>query len=201
MLDFIFSIIVLIFSVVIHEVAHGYAAYLLGDKTALYAGRLTLNPLKHLEWFGSFILPVISYATGGILLGWAKPVPYNPYNLKNTRWGEALVAVAGPASNGMIALVFGLCVQYGQSFLSGGFITMALMITIINIVLMVFNLVPIPPLDGSKILFAVVPSPSLQGIYERYGFFILILFIFFGWAYLSPIINTLVRILTGFSPM
>jgi Zn-dependent protease len=201
MLDFIFSIIVLIFSVVIHEVAHGYAAYLLGDKTALYAGRLTLNPLKHLEWFGSFILPVISYATGGILLGWAKPVPYNPYNLKNTRWGEALVAVAGPASNGMIALVFGLCVQYGQSFLSGGFITMALMITIINIVLMVFNLVPIPPLDGSKILFAVVPSPSLQGIYERYGFFILIIFIFFGWAYLSPIINTLVRILTGFSPM
>src|SRR6185369_136655 len=111
--DFIFSIIILIFSVIIHEVSHGYAAYMQGDNTAKYAGRLTLNPLKHLEWFGSFFLPVISYFLGGFIIGWAKPVPFNPYNLRNHRWGEALVAVAGPAANILIALIFGLSIRFG----------------------------------------------------------------------------------------
>src|SRR3977135_632093 len=107
-INFVFSIIILIFSVIIHEVSHGYAAYLQGDNTAKYAGRLTLNPLKHLEWFGSFILPLMSYLLGGFIIGWAKPVPFNPYNLRNQRWGEALVALAGPASNICIAVFFAI---------------------------------------------------------------------------------------------
>jgi Zn-dependent protease len=119
-LDFIFSIIILIFSVVVHEVSHGFTAYKLGDNTAKYQGRLTLNPLKHLEWFGSFILPIITYVSGGFILGWAKPVPYNPYNLSNQKWGEALVALAGPLSNIFIAIIFGILVRFdGLGILSG----------------------------------------------------------------------------------
>src|SRR3989344_934990 len=112
-IDFIFSIIILIFSVVIHEVSHGYAAYLQGDNTARFQGRLTLNPFKHLEWFGSFILPAMSYLFGGFIIGWAKPVPFNPYNLRNQRWGEAIVAFAGPLSNFCIALILGLLIRPG----------------------------------------------------------------------------------------
>ena len=93
-IDFIFSIAILIFSVVVHEVAHGYMAYWLGDNTAKYEGRLNLNPVNHLEWFGSFLLPVLSYTLGGFIIGWAKPVPFNPYNLKDQKWGEAKVAFA-----------------------------------------------------------------------------------------------------------
>ena len=108
--QFIFQILILIFSVVVHEVSHGYAALALGDKTAQDAGRLTLNPLKHLDPFGSIILPSLSYMLGGFIFGWAKPVPYNPYNLKNRKWGPAIVALAGPFANVSLAVVFGLIV-------------------------------------------------------------------------------------------
>ncbi|HEY4500581.1 MAG TPA: site-2 protease family protein [Candidatus Paceibacterota bacterium] len=105
--QFIFSLIVLLFSVVIHEISHGYAALFLGDRTAEYAGRLTLNPIKHIDLVGTIILPVISLLLpGSFLFGWAKPVPYNPYNLRNQRWGEAIVAAAGPLSNILLALIF-----------------------------------------------------------------------------------------------
>src|SRR5574343_687167 len=109
--DLIFSILILIFSVIIHEVSHGYAAYLQGDNTAKYAGRLNLNPLNHLEWFGSFFLPLMSYLLGGFIIGWAKPVPFNPYNLRNQRCGELFVAIAGPLSNIFLAIVFGLLLR------------------------------------------------------------------------------------------
>src|SRR3990167_3783928 len=102
---FLFQIIVLIMSAVVYEVSHGYAASLLGDETARYEGRLTLNPLKHLDFVGSFLVPFLAYSLGGFIFGWAKPVPYNPYNLRPGRWSEAMVAVAGPASNVAIALV------------------------------------------------------------------------------------------------
>src|SRR5581483_5504835 len=117
-INFIFEIVILILSAVVHEVSHGYAAYLQGDNTAQRAGRLTLNPLKHLEWFGSLILPAISYFLGGFIIGWAKPVPYNPYNLRNQRWGEALLAAAGPTANISIAMGLGLLVR--QGILVGG---------------------------------------------------------------------------------
>ena len=153
-LSIILIVVILILSVVIHEVAHGYAALWLGDTTAYYAGRLTLNPIKHLDMFGSVILPILLSFTG-FIFGWAKPVPYNPYNLKNRRWGELLVAVAGPASNIILALIFGLIIRFVN--LDAGLILVAGLIVQVNIVLAIFNLIPIPPLDGSKILFAILP--------------------------------------------
>ena len=200
MTDFIFSIIILIFSVIIHEVSHGYSAYLQGDNTAKYAGRLTLNPLKHLEWFGSFILPVISFFLGGFIIGWAKPVPFNPYNLRNQRWGEALVAIAGPASNICLALFFGLLLRFGVwTMLGAGFVYVATAIVFINLVLATFNIIPIPPLDGSKILFSFFPY-SMQGVrtfMERYSIFILLFFIFFLWQFILPAVSWEFHLLTG----
>ena len=112
-IDLIFSIAVLIMSIVIHEVSHGYAAYALGDPTAKYADRLTLNPFKHLDMTGSVIVPFITYMMGGFIFGWAKPVPYNPYNLKNQKWGPAIVGVAGPLSNFVTAAFFGTIIRFG----------------------------------------------------------------------------------------
>ncbi len=204
-IDFIFSILILIFSAVIHEVAHGYSAFLLGDNTAKYQGRLTLNPLKHLEWFGSLILPVISYFSGGFIIGWAKPVPYNPYNLRSElgrRWGEAIIALAGPLSNIFIALFFGILLRLGALSLFGdAFVHISIIIIFINLVLATFNLVPIPPLDGSKILFSFLPfsMSGLREFLERNGFFVLIFFILFLWDFLLPLIELEFRLITGLS--
>jgi Zn-dependent protease len=181
-IDFIFSILVLIFSVVVHEVSHGYSAYLLGDNTAKYQGRLTLNPIKHLELFGSIILPAVSYLTGGFIIGWAKPVPFNPYNLRNQKWGEAIVAVAGPLSNICIALFFGLLIRFGIASQFGqAFLYISSMIVMINLVLATFNLVPIPPLDGSKILFSLLPynMQYVRNFLERNQLFLVLIFVFF----------------------
>ncbi len=199
-IDFIFSILILIFSVVIHEVSHGYAAYRLGDNTALYQGRLTLNPLKHLEWFGSFILPLMSYFLGGFILGWAKPVPFNPYNLRNQRWGEAIVAVAGPVSNIVIALFFGLLIRFGVlSQFGPAFVYIASSIVFINLILATFNLIPVPPLDGSKILFSILPY-HMRGVrdwLEHNSIFILLFFVFFLWRFIIPVVYLEFRLITG----
>lgn len=205
----IFQIVVLIFSVVIHEVSHGYAALALGDKTAYYAGRLTLNPVRHIDLFGSILLPVFSLALGGIVFGWAKPVPYNPYNLRNQKWGPALVGIAGPGANIALALIFGTVVRFLPALADGvpglfvlNFMTIASTIALLNLVLAVFNLVPIPPLDGSKVLFAALPYQwhRLQAFLEQYGFFILLFFIFFFARWLSPIVIFLFRLITGTFP-
>lgn len=200
-IDFIFSILVLILSVVVHEVSHGYAAYLQGDHTAYREGRLTLNPLKHLEWFGSFILPVISHFLGGFIIGWAKPVPYNPYNLRNQRWGEAIVAFAGPLSNIIIAFVFGLLIRFGlpTGLFSQSFAGILATIVFINLILATFNLIPIPPLDGSKILFSVIPAgmQNIRTFLEQYGTFALLFFVFFLWKYILPIVSLEFRLITG----
>ncbi len=198
--DFIFSIAVLIMSVVIHEVSHGYSAYSLGDPTAKHEGRLTLNPLKHLDPFGSVLLPVMTYLLGGFIFGWAKPVPYNPYNLKNQRWGPAVVAVAGPASNVLIALVFGLILRFGGFvFLPESSIQIISIVVFINLLLAVFNLVPVPPLDGSKIFFAFTGRiwPDLEYFMEQWGFVILIFFIFFLFRFVFPVVLALFRLITG----
>jgi len=198
---FIFQILILIFSVVVHEVSHGYAALMQGDVTAKYEGRLTLNPLKHLDPFGSVILPLIlSLIPGGLMFGWAKPVPYNPYNLKNKRWGEVIVAAAGPVSNLLIALVFGLLIRFSQSLdLGKSFIELSVIVVLINVVLAIFNLMPIPPLDGSKILFGLFPKQTLklQAFFSKYNLIFLLVFIFFVWEYLTPVIMFVAEILTG----
>lgn len=208
-IPFLFQIGILIFSVVIHEVSHGYAALSLGDRTAEYEGRLTLNPIKHIDPFGSILLPMISYFAGGIIFGWAKPVPYNPYNLRNQKWGPAIVGAAGPLANIFLAVVFGLLFRFLPALAGGipgafaaNFMATAGMIALLNIALAFFNLVPIPPLDGSKVLFAVLPHQwrGLQYVLEQYGFFLLLIFIFFFSRWLVPIILFSFRLITGTAP-
>jgi len=162
-------IIILIFSVVLHEMAHGYAANWLGDPTARLAGRLTANPIPHLDPMMSVILPGLLVVTGSpILFGAAKPVPYNPYNFTNQKWGEAIVAVAGPAANVAIAIIFALLIRSAELLaLSPTFVTLAFQVVILNIFLALFNLVPIPPLDGSKILPKFLPL-ALAMQYEKF---------------------------------
>ena len=196
-IDFVFSIAILICSVVVHEVAHGLAAYLQGDKTAEYAGRLTLNPIRHLDPIGSFVVPVISYMLGGFIIGWAKPVPFNPYNLKNKRWGEAIVALAGPLSNLALALLFGLLIRVSPG-LPESFIAIASVIVYLNITLALFNLMPVPPLDGSKILFALLPTYSkVRSTLESGGLILVLVVIFVVWPLLSPLIGITFRLITG----
>lgn len=164
--DILFVIAVIIFSAVIHEVMHGVAADKLGDPTARYAGRLTLNPLPHLDPFGSVLLPILLAFSGSpFLFGWAKPVPYNPYNLRRGgRYGEAIVAAAGPAANFTIALLCALIMRTG---VLGAINDVLFLVVVINIMLGIFNLMPIPPLDGSKVLTVFLPL-SLRMSYERF---------------------------------
>ena len=159
--DTIFLIVVIIFSAIIHEVMHGVAADKLGDQTARYAGRLTLNPIPHIDLFGSIILPVLLALSGSpLFFAWAKPVPYNPYNLKPGRWSEAIVAGAGPASNLVIALIAGFLIQSGIAAPIAGTL---FLVVVVNVMLCIFNLIPVPPLDGSKVLEAFLPRPLAHG--------------------------------------
>lgn len=154
--------LILIFSIILHEVAHGYAAEKLGDPTARYAGRLTLNPIVHIDMLGSIILPLISILSpGGFIFGWAKPVPYNPYNLTRApKWGEAIVAGAGPATNFALALLFALFVRFSpdETFAAVCFMGVAS-----NLWLGFLNLIPVPPLDGSKVVEALLPRSVRYG--------------------------------------
>jgi len=207
-MEYIFLIVILIFSVVIHEIAHGSVAYYLGDPTAKYAGRLTLNPLKHLDPIGSVILPIFliimaRITGGGIIFGWAKPVPINPYNFRDQKYGSLKVSLAGPGANLVIALFFGLLLRFFPGFIN--LLGLALMFTYIiyiNILLAVFNLLPIPPLDGSHILFTFLPS-SMQNVkvfLQQFGFFILLFIIFFLFPWIAYIINWIFTLIVG-SPL
>jgi Zn-dependent protease len=155
----IITLIILILSIVIHEVSHGYAANWLGDPTARLAGRLSPNPLLHIDPIGSVLVPALLYISNAhFLFGWAKPVPYNPYNLRNQRWGEAFVAAAGPLSNFLIAGIFAILIRLSPALnFSADFTEMLGNIVFINILLAIFNAIPIPPLDGSKIIAPFLP--------------------------------------------
>lgn len=205
----IFQIIVLIFSVMIHEVAHGSVAYSLGDPTAKYEGRLTLNPLKHIDLFGSIIVPLMLllssavYSGPGIIFGWAKPVPVNPYNFKDQKWGTLKVSFAGPAINFAVAIFFGLLLRFLNIPINSVFFQLMAIIIIYNISLGVFNLLPVPPLDGFHILLSVLPirfSEKTQMIFQQYGILILIFVIFSGGFYfVDSIIRSFFYLLTGLS--
>jgi Zn-dependent protease len=200
-MESIFILLVLLFSVVIHEVSHGYAALALGDNTAKYQGRLTLNPIKHLDPVGSFLVPLLGYFTGGVIIGWAKPVPFNPYNLRNQKWGEGLVAIAGPISNILIAAIFALIIRSASAngFVSEPFFFLTGYLVFINIILALFNMIPIPPLDGSKVLFALLPyrlQALRQGL-ERYGLVLVFIFVFTLWRFLTPMAGTVFAWLVG----
>lgn len=196
---YVFQIIVLIFSAVVHEYMHGWMAYRLGDSTAKDAGRLTLNPFAHLEWFGSFFLPLVMIISHmPFVFGWAKPVPYNPYNLRDRKYGDAKVGLAGPLGNFIIALFFGLFLR----FVPVGNLTFTALISLIvyiNLVLMVFNLIPIPPLDGSKILAVFLPE-RIRYKYlnsEKYGFIFVILFVMLAGDLIIPAVSFLYKIIVG----
>jgi len=199
--DAIFYIVILIMSVVIHEVSHGFVAEYFGDDTARNAGRLTLNPIPHLDIFGSILLPAVLVLTGSpFLFGWAKPVPYNPNNLSNRKWGTIAVAAAGIFANLIIAIVFGIIIRLtiGMNFQTA-FYTITSEIVIVNLALAIFNLVPIPPLDGSKILFSFFPDSISSKIfrYEQYSLILLLVFIIFFSNYLAPIMAFLFHFITG----
>jgi Zn-dependent protease len=201
-MEFIFAIAILMMSVILHEVSHGYVAYILGDSTAKYAGRLSLNPLKHLDIFGSILLPAFTYLTGGFIIGWAKPVPFNPYNLRNQKWGPAIVAAAGPLTNLLIVAIFGIALQLSGviSVLPVSFFQLAILIVFVNLQLAILNLVPIPPLDGSRLISALLPLrwQRIQYTLERYSFIFVLIFIFFIWPYLFlPIVSFLFKLITG----
>lgn len=195
----VFEIIVLVFSAIAHEYMHGWMAYRLGDSTAKDAGRLTMNPLAHLEWFGSFFLPLVMVLTGmPFVFGWAKPVPYNPYNLKDRKYGDAKVALAGPLANLIIAVFFGLFLRFLPIF-NLTFSGLLAIIVYVNLVLMTFNLVPIPPLDGSKILATFLPD-DIRARYlnaERAGFIFIILFVMLAGGIIMPIVNFLFKFIVG----
>lgn len=194
----IFYLVTIVFSAIIHEYSHGWMAEQLGDPTARYAGRLTLDPRAHIDLWGTILLPLLLFfGTGGrFVFGYAKPVPFNPYNLSNQRWGPALVGLAGPLSNLLLATSFALLYRVLPT---SGITPFIEIIVLANILLMVFNMVPIPPLDGSKVLFALLPDSMyrLKGMLEQYGLMVLLIFIFFFAQILSPIIFFIHRILLG----
>lgn len=199
----IFSLIVLLFSVIIHELAHGSVAYSLGDPTAKYAGRLTLNPLKHLDPFGSVILPLLLFIAGSpFLFGWAKPVPINPYNFRDQKYGEIKVSIAGPASNLGLAIFFGLILRFIPEAIiasNPGIMISLGYIVAINIWLAIFNLIPIPPLDGSWILFSFLPVSMryVENFLRQYGIVVLVLLILFGGSLWFDLTSILFQLITG----
>lgn len=208
-MEYIFIIAALILSIVLHEMAHGYMANWLGDPTARLQGRLSANPMVHIDPLGSIIIPALLFiSNAGILFGWAKPVPYNPYNLSDQKYGEAKVAAAGPAINIAIAILFGLLIRLsGTLDLPPAFLDIATYIVYINILLAFFNLIPIPPLDGSKIITAFLPFGAERKYremtmwIERYGllftFAFIFIFINLFWGPFSQLVFSVFELLTG----
>jgi Zn-dependent protease len=175
-------------AIILHEVAHGYVALQLGDPTAYYAGRLTLNPIKHVDLWGTIIIPLLLIVSGtGFVFGWAKPVPVNYYNLRAGKWGPVLVALAGPATNLVILLIAGTLARVAP--VDTSLPALLTWIALINGVLMFFNLIPVPPLDGSKILYVFLEDrPEAIAWLERYGFMVLIGLLLFGGGLLQSFV-------------
>ncbi|HOV88903.1 MAG TPA: site-2 protease family protein [Candidatus Paceibacterota bacterium] len=200
----IFQLIILLFSVILHEVSHGYTAYILGDDTAKVNGRLTLNPLPHLDLWGSFLFPMISYFISGgtFIFGWAKPVPFNPLKLKKPKRDIGLVGLAGPLANLFVALCFSIIIRlahiFNWAFLTPLF-TFFSIIIYLNILLAIFNLVPIPPLDGSRVIYSLLPRKweKFYWSLERFGFILVMIFVLFGFQLIVPLIDSLFTLFVG----
>ncbi|MBU1684443.1 site-2 protease family protein [Patescibacteria group bacterium] len=196
----LFSLIIILFSAIIHEYMHAWMADYLGDSTAKKYGRLTLNPISHIDLWGSIIMPALIYfgTAGSFIFGYAKPVPFNPDNLLDKKYGAAKVAAAGPCANFVTALLFGLLLRFNFAP-NPIFITLMAIIIQINLVLMIFNLLPIPPLDGSKIIMPFLPNHWKTKFieFEQYGMLFLLIFIMLGFSIITPIIRFLFFLITG----
>lgn len=198
---------VLLFSIILHEFAHGWVAEKFGDDTARVMGRLTFNPIPHIDMFGTILLPALALFTGAPIFGWAKPVPVNPYRLRNPERDMIWVSLAGPLANLSLAVIASLLMwlirtyELFPHFFSVSLYELLKLTLVLNVLLPVFNLVPIPPLDGSRVLMGILPS-NLAYKYaqiEQYGFFIIIILLSSGffWRFLGPIINFIVFYLGG----
>jgi Zn-dependent protease len=192
-----------IFAITVHEAAHGYAARYFGDMTAAAAGRISLNPLKHIDPIGTVLVPLLTMLAGGILFGWAKPVPVNFGRLRHPKRDMLWVAAAGPGSNLVMALLWALVFKFAPAFPESASVPLSLMAqagVTINVVLMVLNLFPLPPLDGGRIAVSLLPQPYAYKYaqVERYGFIILIVLLFTGvlGTILGPLINATINLIS-----
>jgi Zn-dependent protease len=202
--------IIILVSFPVHEFSHALAAYRLGDSTARYQGRLTLNPIVHFDPLGGTLLALSAIIGSGFVIGWAKPTPVNPYNLRYGRRGEVIVAVAGPISNLLLAVIVAIPLRIilanpewrvlvGSSDPATFIFNVALVFMNINIVLMIFNLLPIPPLDGWHALLGILDARTAYTLrqYEQYGFILILLFIFVGAPVVGGLVSSIQRLLLG----
>lgn len=195
----IFIYVIIVLSATFHEFAHGFIAYKLGDSTAKDAGRLTLNPLAHIDLFGTVILPILLLFSSGIFIGWAKPVPYNPFNLKDKKYGSLKVGIAGPVANFIIAIILGLLLRLilGNNLGLGSeaFVLAISFIIYVNIFLGLFNLIPVPPLDGSKVLMDLFPRARF--FIEQMGFLGIFVALIVAFFFLGRLANLIFWVITG----
>ena len=193
---------VIVFSMMLHELAHGGVAYLLGDETAKEDGRLTLNPLKHLDPFMSVLLPLMSYLMGGVVFGGATPVPVNSHKLRGGAWGMALVAIAGPLVNFLLALISFLILELSSVNTDSGVVYSILIeMVLVNLGFGVFNLIPIPPLDGSRVLYVLMPDGVREFMdkMEKFGIYIIYILILVGGGVFSSVMTGAIQgIIDGF---
>lgn len=202
------SIIPVLFAIVLHEVAHGWTAYKLGDRTAYMLGRLSLNPIKHIDPIGTILVPALLIISVGFAFGWAKPVPIDWRNLRNPKRDTAIVALAGPAANLGMAIVWVILaliatiLPESMSLLSQPLVNMAVVGVFFNILLMVFNLIPIPPTDGGRIAVSLLPAPlgNYLSRVEPFGLVLILVLMLTGilWKFIMPIIQTISQILYSF---
>lgn len=196
--------VVILFSVILHELAHGWVAYALGDRTAKDAGRLTLNPLKHIDPMMSIVVPLLLYIVGAPIMGGAKPVPINSKNLKGGAWGMALVAVAGPLTNFLLALLGFLIGHFSGFLYSDGYLGVFFSeLVLANLGFFVFNLIPIPPLDGSRVLYAISPDKVREWLekIEPYGIIVIYILLVFTGVYSNFATKVISSIFEGFVKM
>lgn len=194
------SLAVIAVSITVHEFIHGYVSYLLGDDTAKLSGRLSLNPLQHIDPFATVLLPIVLVLVGLPPFGAAKPVPFNPYKLKYNEFGTAIVALSGPLSNLLMASVGGFILRSVGTLDSTIWTTWWWLFIAINVGFFVFNMIPLPPLDGSRVLYAFAPEAMQKAMMqiERFGFLTVVIFMFFLFPLLSPVLQSINQNLVGF---